>query len=91
MDVTGQADRIRQFWDGYAADYDAEPDHGLRGPGMRRAWRDLLSEALPPAPAHVAEMAGVNRSFIYDILRGRSARPSIDRLADTWMRSFCAA
>ena len=33
-------------------------------------------------PAHVAEMAGVNRSFIYDILRGRSARPSIDRLAD---------
>ena len=34
------------------------------------------------APAHVATMAGVNRSFIYDILRGRSARPSIDRLAD---------
>lgn len=56
MDVTGQADRIRQFWDGYAADYDAEPDHGLRGPGMRRAWRDLLSEALPPAPAHVADL-----------------------------------
>ncbi|MFM9860636.1 LexA family transcriptional regulator [Pseudoxanthobacter sp. M-2] len=34
------------------------------------------------APAHVATMAGVNRSFVYDILRGRSARPSIDRLAD---------
>lgn len=33
-------------------------------------------------PAHVAEMAGVNRSFVYDILRGRSARPGIDRLAE---------
>lgn len=34
------------------------------------------------SPAHVAEMAGVNRSFVYDILRGRSARPGLDRLAD---------
>src|SRR6056297_4079160 len=34
------------------------------------------------SPAHVAEMAGVNRSFVYDILRGRSARPGIDRLAE---------
>ncbi len=32
------------------------------------------------SPAHVAEMAGVNRSFVYDILRGRSLRPNIDRL-----------
>ena len=34
------------------------------------------------SPAHVCEMAGVNRSFVYDILRGRSTRPGIDRLAD---------
>ena len=34
------------------------------------------------SPAHVAEMAGVNRSFVYDILRGRSTRPGIDRLAE---------
>ena len=40
------------------------------------------SDQLGLAPAHVAEMAGVNRSFVYDILRGRSARPGIDRLAD---------
>lgn len=32
------------------------------------------------SPAHVAEMAGVNRSFVYDILRGRSTRPGLDRL-----------
>jgi transcriptional regulator with XRE-family HTH domain len=40
------------------------------------------ADQLGLAPAHVAEMAGVNRSFVYDILRGRSVRPSIDRLAD---------
>jgi phage repressor protein C with HTH and peptisase S24 domain len=33
-------------------------------------------------PAHVAELAGLNRSFVHDILRGRSTRPSIERLAD---------
>ncbi|PPB81363.1 peptidase S24-like protein [Albidovulum inexpectatum] len=32
------------------------------------------------SPAHVAEMAGVNRSFVYDILRGRSTRPNVERL-----------
>lgn len=30
--------------------------------------------------AHVAQMAGVNRSFIYDILRGRSMSPSLENL-----------
>lgn len=30
--------------------------------------------------AHVAELAGVNRSFIYDIMRGRSENPNLDRL-----------
>ncbi len=39
------------------------------------------ADQLGLAPAHVAEMAGVNRSFVYDILRGRSVRPAIDRLA----------
>jgi len=34
------------------------------------------------SPAHVAAMAGVNRSFVYDILRGRSARPGLDKLGD---------
>lgn len=30
--------------------------------------------------AHVAELAGVNRSFVYDIMRGRSENPNLDRL-----------
>ncbi|CUH39481.1 putative HTH-type transcriptional regulator [Jannaschia seosinensis] len=40
------------------------------------------AQQLGLSPAHVAEMAGVNRSFIYDILRGRSARPGIGKLAE---------
>jgi len=40
------------------------------------------SSQLGLSPAHVAEMAGVNRSFVYDILRGRSTRPGIDRLGE---------
>lgn len=40
------------------------------------------AQQLGLSPAHVAEMAGVNRSFVYDILRGRSARPGIDKLEE---------
>ena len=40
------------------------------------------AQQLGLSPAHVAEMAGVNRSFVYDILRGQSMRPGIDRLAE---------
>ncbi|MCU9849268.1 helix-turn-helix domain-containing protein [Defluviimonas sp. WL0024] len=40
------------------------------------------ADQLGLTPAHVAEMAEVNRSFVYDILRGRSARPGIDKLAE---------
>ncbi|CAA7614916.1 LexA family transcriptional regulator [Magnetospirillum sp. SS-4] len=32
-------------------------------------------------PLHVAEAAGVGRSFVYDILRGRSSDPSSEKLA----------
>jgi phage repressor protein C with HTH and peptisase S24 domain len=30
---------------------------------------------------HVAETAGVNRSFVYDIMRGRSENPNLEKLA----------
>lgn len=30
--------------------------------------------------AQVAKLAGVNRSFVYDIMRGRSENPSLERL-----------
>ena len=39
------------------------------------------TQQLGLTPAQVAEMAGLNRSFIYDILRGRSGNPNLERLA----------
>jgi SAM-dependent methyltransferase len=42
-------------WDAAAADFDAEPDHGLCDPRVRRAWVDLLTEHLPAAPAAILD------------------------------------
>ena len=44
------------MWDREAATYDDEPDHGLADPATRQAWRDLLLDVLPPAPARVADL-----------------------------------
>lgn len=35
------------YWDRLAATFDDEPDHGLRDPAIRDAWRDMLAEWLP--------------------------------------------
>ena len=48
--------RTRETWDREAVAYDDEPDHGLRDPSVRAAWRELLLEHLPPAPARVADL-----------------------------------
>ncbi|ROR89969.1 GNAT family N-acetyltransferase [Nocardioides aurantiacus] len=46
----------RAAWDAAAPTFDDEPDHGLRDPAVREAWRTLLLGALPPAPARVADL-----------------------------------
>jgi SAM-dependent methyltransferase len=46
----------QEQWDHEAATFDDEPDHGLADPGIRTAWRDLLLEVLPDAPARVADL-----------------------------------
>ena len=51
-----RAEQTAQFWDDEAAAFDDEPDHGLRDPTVRRAWRELLVGLLPPAPARVADL-----------------------------------
>lgn len=48
--------RTRETWDRESVAYDDEPDHGLRDPSVRAAWRELLLEHLPPAPARVADL-----------------------------------
>ena len=47
---------MRGTWDAEADRFDDEPDHGLRDHATRRAWADLLTGLLPPAPARVLDM-----------------------------------
>ena len=55
---------------------------------MSTSLRDRLrarSRQLGMTPADLATLAGVNRSFVYDILRARSTRPNpgrLDRIAE---------
>jgi SAM-dependent methyltransferase len=44
------------YWEQQAASFDDAPDHGLRDPAVRGAWRSLLMPQLPPAPARVADL-----------------------------------
>lgn len=44
------------MWDAEAAGFDDEPDHGLRDPLVRDAWRGLMRSVLPPIPARVADL-----------------------------------
>lgn len=45
-----------ELWNDEAAHFDDEPDHGLVDPGVRAAWRELLLDVLPSAPARVADL-----------------------------------
>jgi SAM-dependent methyltransferase len=54
--VTDPLDETRAVWDEEAQSFDEAPDHGLRDPAVRDAWRRLLLELLPPAPARVADL-----------------------------------
>ncbi|MFA6297616.1 MAG: class I SAM-dependent methyltransferase [Nocardioides sp.] len=45
-----------ETWDAEAEGFDDEPDHGLRDPVVREAWRALLRSVLPAAPARVADL-----------------------------------
>jgi SAM-dependent methyltransferase len=47
---------VSESWDAAAAMFDDEPDHGLRDPEIRDAWRRLLRQHLPEPPARVADL-----------------------------------
>jgi SAM-dependent methyltransferase len=46
----------QELWDREADVFDEEPDHGLADPRTRAAWRDVLLDALPAAPARIADL-----------------------------------
>lgn len=57
IDRTAWAARAAaSVWDAEAADFDLAADHGLTDPAVRAAWRAVLIDALPPAPARVADL-----------------------------------
>ena len=43
------------LWDAAAANFDDEPDHGLRDPAVRDAWRAALAAWLPAVPGQVLD------------------------------------
>ncbi|WP_106192517.1 class I SAM-dependent methyltransferase [Umezawaea tangerina] len=47
---------VQGFWDGQAASFDEEPDHGLLDPEVRAAWSGVLLPAMPPVPARVVDL-----------------------------------
>jgi SAM-dependent methyltransferase len=49
-------DESAQFWDEQAGTFDDEPDHGLRNPATREAWRAMLRSVLPEPPADIVDL-----------------------------------
>ena len=49
-------DQSVAFWDSQAADFDGEPDHGLRDPSVREAWRRLLTGVVASEPLRIADL-----------------------------------
>ena len=46
----------REYWDGQAACFDREPDHGLLDPGVRQAWTELILPLVPLPGSEVADL-----------------------------------
>ncbi|MEV5641194.1 class I SAM-dependent methyltransferase [Streptomyces flaveolus] len=57
--MTSDSDRTTAAsidWDSRAATFDEESDHGLRDPGVRRAWAARLRSWLPGRPGDVLDL-----------------------------------
>ncbi|MFJ6313947.1 class I SAM-dependent methyltransferase [Pseudarthrobacter oxydans] len=49
-------DAVREYWNGQAAKFDVEPDHGLADPAIRQAWKELLLPLMPSPGCDVADL-----------------------------------
>ena len=59
----------RQYWDGQAASFDDEADHGLRDSLIRETWTQLLEKSLPVVNARILDI-GCGTGSLSVILAG---------------------
>jgi ubiquinone/menaquinone biosynthesis C-methylase UbiE len=45
-----------KYWNDQASEFDDQPDHGLRDPHVRRAWKELLLPLLPAESVRIADI-----------------------------------
>src|ERR1051325_9609955 len=46
----------QQYWDGLAATFDNEPDHGLHDPLIRETWTEVFRTWLPSTQATILDI-----------------------------------
>ena len=54
--MTDPLEETRALWDDEAQTFDEAADHGLHDSAVREAWRGLMLDLLPRAPARVADL-----------------------------------
>lgn len=69
-DVLGS---VARHWDRRASSFDEEPDHGLRDPATRAAWRERLADWVGPAPCDVVDL-GCGTGSLTVLLAGEGHR-----------------
>lgn len=70
-------DAIASHWDGRAATFDDEVDHGLADPAARAAWSRWLTTWLPAPPARVVDLGcGTGSLAVLLAARGYSVTAS---------------
>ncbi|MCX5192464.1 class I SAM-dependent methyltransferase [Streptomyces sp. NBC_00249] len=73
--MTDRAAQIAAYWNAAAADFDEEPDHGLRPDGTRAAWAGLLGSLMPAGPVDVLDV-GCGTGSVSLLLAGAGHRPT---------------
>jgi SAM-dependent methyltransferase len=54
--IAAVTEETREFWDAQAANFDEQPDQGLRDPAVRSAWANVLLPLMPAVPASVVDL-----------------------------------